>query len=114
MNEIELTITEKASTKLREIAAAEGNSESSFRMAVVRTHCMGGRGFSNQLVVDLPKADDSIIKQDGIQLCVDRASSEYLKGSAIDYIQSDGKEGFSVNNPNVKSKCPCGRHDIFD
>ena len=113
MNETWLTITDKAATKLRE-AAAEDNRTPSFRMAVIRTHCMGGRGFSNKLEIDSPKADDNVITYDGIQFCVDSESRQYLNGSVIDYVEADGKEGFSIRNPNVRSKCPCGRHDIFE
>ena len=114
MNEIGLTITEKAAVKLQEISLAEGNQTSSYRMAAVRTHCMGGRGFSNKLEIDSPRADDHIVMHNGIQLCVDPASGQYLNGAVLDYVEADGKEGFSINNPNVRSKCPCGRHDIFD
>ena len=114
MNETLVTITEKAASKLREVAVAEENQSPSFRMAVVRTHCMGGKGFSNKLEIDSPKADDDVINHDGIQLCVDPASGPYLKGAVLDYIEGDDKAGFSINNPNVRSKCPCGRHDIFE
>ena len=114
MNETWLTITEKAASKLRELAVAEEIQAPSFRMAVVRTHCMGGRGFSNKLEMDSPREDDNVVQHDDIQLCVDPTSRQYLNGSVIDYIEADGKEGFSIRNPNVRSKCPCGRHDIFE
>ena len=114
MNEPWITITEKAAVKLREIALAEDNRTSSFRVAVVRTHCMGGKGFSNKLEFDIPAADDKVMEQNGVQLCVDHASGQYLQGSEIDYVEAADKEGFAINNPNVRSKCPCGHHDIFE
>ncbi len=114
MNESWLTITEKAAAKLREIALAENNQTSSVRVAVVRTHCMGGKGFNNKLEFDTPTADDKVLENNGIQLCVDEASGAYLKGAHIDYVESSGKKGFTIDNPNVRAKCPCGRHDIFE
>ena len=58
-NERLVTITDNAASELREIMARENKQTSSVRMAVVRTHCMGGRGYSNKLVFEgSPARDD--------------------------------------------------------
>ena len=112
----EITVTDKAASKLRDIAARENRQAFSLRMAVLQTHCMGGRGFTYKLVFDdsARQDDDDVSEHNGIKVCVDEASAKYLKGAEIDYIETLAEAGFKINNPNVISKCPCGNHDIFE
>jgi len=110
-----VTITAKAASKLRDIAAGENSQIVSLRMAAVRTHCMGGRGYTYSLVwEDSPTADDEVSEEDGIKVYADAASAGYLKGAELDYIETLAEVGFKINNPNVIAKCPCGHHDIFE
>lgn len=115
LHEMLVTITDKAASKLRDIAARENRPTFSLRMAAVRTHCMDGRGFTYKLVFDDSAAnDDEISEHNGIRVCVDQASVKYLNRAELDYIESLAEAGFKINNPNVISKCPCGHHDIFE
>lgn len=116
VDEKPITITDKAASKLREIAARENRQAFSLRMAVVQTHCMDGRGFTYKLVLDdsTTNNDDDVSEHNGIKVCVAEASAKYLKGAEIDYIETLAEAGFKINNPNVISKCPCGNHDIFE
>ncbi len=115
MNEKLVTITEKAAAKLRDIMASENKQTSSVRMSLLRTHCMGGRGYGNKLAFeDSPTGDDEVSEHNGIKVCIDQASAKYLKGAELDYIEKLEEGGFTVNNPNVIAKCPCGHHDIFE
>ncbi len=52
LNERLVTFTDKAASKLREMVAREGNQASVLRIAVVRTHCMGGRGYQPVVKVE--------------------------------------------------------------
>ncbi|MBI3041710.1 MAG: iron-sulfur cluster assembly accessory protein [Betaproteobacteria bacterium] len=114
-NERLVTITGKAATELRDMAAGENRQIVSLRIAAVRTRCMGGRGYAYRLEFeDSPAANDEISEHDGIKLCVDPASARYLKGAELDYIETLAETGFKINNPNVIAKCPCGHHDIFE
>ncbi|MFQ5683321.1 MAG: HesB/IscA family protein [Candidatus Binatia bacterium] len=117
MNENErlVTFTDKAASRLREIMASENKQTASVRIDVMRTHCMGGRGYENRLSwEDAPKKDDEISEHHGITVCINQASVRYLKGSQLDYVDALEKAGFTVSNPNVVAKCPCGHHDIFE
>ncbi|OGP25806.1 MAG: hypothetical protein A2038_00810 [Deltaproteobacteria bacterium GWA2_57_13] len=115
MNQASVAITEKAASKLRDIAAGENRQIVSLRMAAVRTHCMGGRGYTYSLAFeDSPAVDDALSEDNGIKVCVDPASAGYLKGAELDYIETLAQAGFKINNPNVIAKCPCGHHDIFE
>jgi iron-sulfur cluster assembly protein len=116
VDDMRVTITDKAAAKLREIAARKNRRAFRLRMAVVQTHCMGGRGFTYKLVFDesATKEDDDVSAHNGIKVCVDEASAKYLQGSELDYVETLAEAGFKINNPNVVAKCPCGHHDIFE
>ena len=110
-----VTITDKAAAKLREIAARENKQAFNLRMAAVQTHCMDGRGFTYRLVFDdSGTKNDEVSEHNGIRVCLDPASANYLNGAELDYIETLAETGFKINNPNVISKCPCGHHDIFE
>ena len=114
-NERVVTITGKAASKLRDIAAGENRQIVSLRIAAVRTRCMGGRGYTYRVEFeDSPAANDEISEHNGIKVYVDPASARYLKGVELDYIETLEETGFKINNPNVIAKCPCGHHDIFE
>lgn len=116
VNDVLVAITDKAAAKLREIAARKNRPTFTLRMAAVRTHCMGGKGFTYKLVFDdsAIREDDDVSEHNGIKVCVDEASAKYLQGAELDYVETLAEAGFKINNPNVISKCPCGHHDIFE
>jgi iron-sulfur cluster assembly accessory protein len=110
-----VTISDKAASKLREIMAEQNEHAMGVRLAVVRTHCMGGRGFANSLAFEGERgAEDDVREHDGVNVYIDQASARYLRGAELDYVETPTEAGFAINNPNVKSRCPCGRHDIFE
>lgn len=114
-NERLVTFTDEAASKLRDVMAWENQQTSSVRIAVIQTHCMGGRGYENKLALeDSPTGDDKVSEHNGIRLCVDQASARYLKGAEVDFVDTPEGAGFKINNPNVIGKCPCGHHDIFE
>ena len=115
MDETPVTVTERAASRLRDIMAAEHQPVSSLRIALVRTRCMGGRGFTYQLGLEAsPTSDDEVFEHNGLTVVIDPASSGHLHGAELDYVESPEGTGFTVNNPNVVAKCPCGHHDIFE
>jgi iron-sulfur cluster assembly protein len=110
-----VTFTDKAASQLHDIMARENKQTSSLRMAVVRTHCMGGRGYGNKLAFeDSPASDDEVSEHNGIKVYVEQGSVKYLKGAEVDFIDTHEGNGFTINNPNVIGKCPCRHHDIFE
>jgi iron-sulfur cluster assembly protein len=114
-NERLVTITGNAASKLRDIAAGENRQITSLRIAAVRTHCMGGRGYAYKLEFeDSPAPNDELSEDNGIKLCVDPASARYLRGAEVEYVETLAEGGFKINNPNAIAKCPCGHHDIFE
>ncbi len=108
-----VTVTDRAASKVRGVIA--GESRQALRIAVVRTHCMGGRGFTYRLALeDAPATDDAVVEDNGVTVCIDPASSGYLHGAQLDFVETLEGHGFKLNNPNVIAQCPCGHHDIFE
>lgn len=109
-----LIISEGASRKMKEIRSKE-NSELSWRMTLVKTHCMRGRGYTYSISLETPSQSDYQLSHTGtIEVYAPLSDVSRLGGSELDYVEMLQQEGFVVKNPNAKSKCPCGRHDIFD
>ncbi|MBI4523704.1 MAG: iron-sulfur cluster assembly accessory protein [Deltaproteobacteria bacterium] len=114
-NKTIVTFTDKAASKLCDILATDNRPGCSLRIALVRTHCMGGRGYTYRLaLVECPSGDDTVFEENGVKVCVDPSSLKFLKGAELDYVEAVGEAGFKVNNPNITAKCPCGHHDIFE
>jgi iron-sulfur cluster insertion protein len=102
-----LTMTETASTKVKELIEAEGNPELVLRVAVRPGGCSG---LSYEMFFDTDvAADDVAAEQGGIRVVTDPASSQYLTGASLDYKDGLQGAGFTINNPNVSRTCGCGQ-----
>jgi iron-sulfur cluster assembly accessory protein len=104
---VELTLTERAAVKVRDLMAAEPAGEAE----VLRVAIQGGGcgGFEYQLGFDRgATADDAELEFYGVKVVVDPASAQYLKGSTIDFVESLKESGFKVDNPNASGSCGCG------
>ncbi|HUF85352.1 MAG TPA: iron-sulfur cluster insertion protein ErpA [Acidimicrobiia bacterium] len=102
-----LTMTETASSKVKELIDAEGNPELVLRVAVRPGGCSG---LSYEMFFDTDvAADDVAAEQGGIRVVTDPASSEYLTGASLDYKDGLQGAGFTINNPNVSRTCGCGQ-----
>jgi iron-sulfur cluster insertion protein len=110
-----VTLTQAARSKIRDFIATEGGDRRHLRIALVRTGCMGGRGFTYQLALqDSPSENDEVFEDGGVSVCVDQASSSHLSGAELDYVDTREASGFKLDNPNAIAQCPCGHHDIFE
>ena len=81
---------------------------------VVRLAGEGGgcNGFQYRFGVqpdDEVEADDHNTKaSDGVRLCIDPISYQYLENVEIDFEESSFSSAFKINNPDVKATCGCG------
>ena len=105
MTEPQITLSESAASRIRQIAEREGKPVM-LRVAVEGGGCSG---FSYQFdLVDEAKADDLKIERDGAAALIDEMSMVLLKGSEIDFVDELAGAEFKVRNPNAKSSCGCG------
>ncbi len=100
-----LTVTDAATTKVKELIAAEGYDGYGLRVQVIGGGCSG---MQYRLGFDEARDDDKIVEKDGLRVFVDLKSAMYLVGSTVDYVESLMGAGFKIENPNVSSSCGCG------
>lgn len=101
-----ITLTDKAANRLKEIIKSKGE-DLSLRVMVRPGGCSG---FEYGMALERsPRPDDSVAEQDGIKVVVDPNSSPLLDGATIDFVDSLMGGGFAINNPNATSSCGCGQ-----
>ncbi|MDQ4133979.1 MAG: iron-sulfur cluster insertion protein ErpA [Actinomycetota bacterium] len=102
-----ITLTDQASSKVKELIQAEGNEELALRVAVRPGGCSG---FSYEMFFDSEfAADDNLAEVAGVKVVVDSASAPYLTGASLDYKDGLQGAGFAINNPNATRSCGCGQ-----
>jgi len=103
-----ITLTDTASTKVKELISAEGDEALALRVAVRPGGCSG---FSYEMFFDSDIApDDTLVEEtSGVRVVVDQASAPYLQGASLDYKDGLQGAGFAINNPNATRSCGCGQ-----
>ncbi len=101
-------LTETAATKVRGLIEAEDTTDQlSLRVAVRPGGCSG---YSYEMFFDADVADDDIRSQHGdVQVVIDPASFQLLKGATLDFKDGLQGAGFAINNPNAERSCGCGQ-----
>ncbi len=103
---MQMSLTESAALKIKELAIAEGNPELMFRISIAGGGCSG---FKYAFALDdSQNEDDVIIEAFGSKLIVDQMSLSYLQGSELDYVEDLMGASFALRNPNAASTCGCG------
>ncbi|MFO7173849.1 MAG: iron-sulfur cluster assembly accessory protein [Bacillota bacterium] len=101
-----ITLTEKAAARLKEIIAAKGE-DLALRVLVRPGGC---RGFEYGMALERqPRQDDIVTEVAGLRVVVDPQSAEFLDGISIDYVDALMGGGFTIHNPNAVSVCGCGQ-----
>ena len=104
-----IVLTPEAVSAVREFLSKEPDIPSSTASLRIAVRPGGCSGFKYDLsIVDAPEADDTLLEQDGVRLCVDPFSVQYLDGTTISYVTSLSGSGFSFSNPNATGGCGCG------
>src|SRR5205809_7707994 len=101
-----LTLTDTASSKVKELIKAEDNPELVLRVAVRPGGCSG---LSYEMFFDTDVAADDLASEFGeVKAVVEPASSQYLTVASLDYKDRLQDTGFTINNPNTTSTCGFG------
>jgi iron-sulfur cluster assembly accessory protein len=104
-----IALTDTATTKVKQLMAAEGAPELYLRVAVRPGGCSG---LSYEMFFDTEKAADDLTEVYGdgdVLVVVDPASAQYLSGASLDYKDGLQDAGFTINNPNAQRTCGCGQ-----
>lgn len=105
----EITISERAATRIREIRNEKQLPDDSvLRVSVVSGGCSGlsyDLDFENS---PEPSESDHQLEDKGIKFVVDMRSFLYLAGTNLDYTDGLTGKGFHFQNPNAVRTCSCG------
>jgi len=102
-----ISLTDSASSKVKELLVAEGNDELALRVAVRPGGCSG---YSYEMFFDSDVAEDDLTSDfEGVRVIVDSASAQLLQGATLDFNDGLQGAGFSINNPNAQRSCGCGQ-----
>ncbi|MEZ4703923.1 MAG: iron-sulfur cluster assembly protein [Bdellovibrionota bacterium] len=109
--------TEKAREKAKHFIESSNDNGAGIRIAITErnekgfTYHFGLDPYSNE------QDDDVIVRDGGFATRIDPESAKWLRGATVDWIAKDGKEGFSVLNPNspIPDNTPEGlKKEIID
>ncbi|MBN2423572.1 MAG: iron-sulfur cluster insertion protein ErpA [Calditrichaceae bacterium] len=101
-----ITLSRRATEKIKEIIESEGKTDWGLRIAVKGGGCSG---FTYRMEFDRNKTEiDQILDCEGIKIYIDSKSMIYLSGTEIDFTEGLDGSGFVFTNPNVKRSCGCG------
>lgn len=102
-----VTMTDLATTKLKDIIEKQGRTDLALRVYVTPGGCSG---FSYGMTfAEGAEEGDVIAEQNGVRVVVDPMSAMYLKGAEIDFVDALMGGGFALRNPNAVSSCGCGQ-----
>ena len=101
----QVTISDRAATRIVEIVASEPENRI-LRVSVAGGGCSGFQyGFD---LVSNPDGDDLIVENAGARVVIDPVSLMYMSGSVIDYEDSLLGSAFKIHNPMATAGCGCG------
>ena len=105
-----ITLTDTATSKVKELLDAEGASDLALRVAVRPGGCSG---FSYEMYFDGDVAEDDqqarFGEGDAVRVIVDAQSAQLLEGATLDYKNGLDQSGFAITNPNASRTCGCGQ-----
>lgn len=102
-----ITLTDTASSKVKELIAQEGEDGLMLRVAVRPGGCSG---FSYEMYFDSEREDSDLTADyEGVTVVVDPSSAQLLDGASLDYKDGLQGAGFAINNPNAQRTCGCGQ-----
>ena len=102
-----ITLTEKAATKVKDLLAQQGATETSgLRVKVVGGGC-SGLSYSLDLE-EKAGPGDKVFESQGIKIYLDPKSALFVSGTEIDFQESIMGAGFAFKNPMAKGTCGCG------
>jgi len=101
-----------ASEKLTTILKEQKASGSYLRIDLFASSggcaCSGGYAYGMQLA-EKPRTEDVVEEVGTFKVLTDKNNAEILRGSTIDFIETEHGQGFKIENPNVQGQgCGCG------
>lgn len=117
---LSLSITQRASSKLKELSEIEKNPDLALRVKVESGGCHGFQydlkladSYKNEFKPD--EEDTMFVRDDIARVIIDKTSLEILRDSKVDYVNElIGSQFKVVDSPYTTSSCGCGSSFDFD
>lgn len=100
-------LTESAARQIASMLVSD--SENAGKCLRVFVEAGGCSGMQYGMVFDEKRDDDLAVEVQGVGVVVDPFSSNYIRGSVIDFSEELTGGGFKINNPVAHSSCGCGK-----
>lgn len=101
-----IEVTPSATQKIRGMLASE-NPGGLLRLGVVGGGCSG---LQYKFRYEQNARDsDNVFEVNGVKLCVDPKSFQFLDGMTLDYVETLLEQRFLFKNPNADKSCGCGK-----
>ena len=101
-----LRLTDAAVTHVKRIRQRENLADRGLRVSVTTGGCSG---YSYKLDFDDgPGPEDTVLEMDGLEVYVEAAILQQLRGTVIDYVSELQGASFRFTNPNATGTCGCG------
>ncbi len=101
-----ITLTDAAAERVKTLIARSDKSVLGLRIGVNSRGC-SGLSYFVEYAEEQKKFEDRI-EDKGVTIFIDPASTMFLIGSEMDYVEDKLQSGFVFTNPNEKSRCGCG------
>ena len=101
-----VSLTPPAVEEVKAILAKPENAGKTMRVYVEKGGCSG---MQYGMVFDEKREGDLSAEQHGVAVLVDPVSSNYLRGTVVDFSDAMVGGGFKITNPNAKESCGCGK-----
>ena len=101
-----IKISDAAKERLNYLLSKQVEKTAFVRVGVESGGCSG---LSYKLDFDnIKNDDDELIKDNGINLLINKKSFLYLVGTTLEFSDGLNGKGFVFNNPNANRTCGCG------
>ncbi|MEM3670660.1 MAG: iron-sulfur cluster insertion protein ErpA [Thermoprotei archaeon] len=102
-----VTLTDAAAKQVEKLLAQYNKPDHGLRIFVRGGGCSGlSYGMS---IEKEPLEDDSVVATKGVKVFIDPFTTQYIKGSVVDYVETIQSAGFKIDNPNAVRSCGCGQ-----
>lgn len=105
-----ITLTEAAISHIKSMLAKQQEGIG-FRLSIKKTGCSGYAYVPD--IINSVKENDIHFTQDNLEIYVDPACENFIKGVVVDYVMDTDTLGLKQKrlifiNPNEKNRCGCG------
>lgn len=101
-----VSLTARAVDEVKSLLTLPENAGKQMRFYVEQGGCSG---MQYGMVFDEQRDGDLAADQGGVTVLVDAISSQYLRGTVVDFSDALTGGGFKISNPNAKQSCGCGK-----